>query len=117
LLAAWQCRALAVFFSAPDGKCGSYTGSTIATTFITAVASGVGKTDLDFQRVATLGLPSVSAQMGAYVANTLLSIVECLGGFFGYLPIDLRRRVKTTNKLENLSRNHGQSLIVWRDRW
>jgi uncharacterized membrane protein YfcA len=74
--------------------------------------------NLDFQRVATLGLPSlVSAQMGAYVANRLPSylLLSAFGGFLlaNICLIDLRRRVNQP-KQTGKSQPQPWSLIVWR---
>lgn len=74
--------------------------------------------NLDFQRVATLGLPSLlSAQLGAYVANRLPSYL--LLSAFGSLLlaniylIGLRRRL---NQLKQTAKSQQQtgSLIFWR---
>ena len=74
--------------------------------------------NLDFQRVATLGLPSLlSAQMGAYVANRLPSYL--LLSAFGSLLlaniylIDFRRRLPPSKQTAKFQQQTG-ALIFWR---
>ncbi len=74
--------------------------------------------NLDFRRVATLGLPALlSAQLGAYLANKLPSFLffSTFGGLLlaNIYLIDVRRRVQQLKQATE-SQQQTRLLIFWR---